>query len=110
MIKIIIPKRLRDDILKTFKKDSLKIFKLINTLKENPSKGKIIGPVGVMSLRELKFKNYRFYFIINGHQLILFTKQETEKLLIRFINMSTKNKQQKTIDHIKEMLSIIQNK
>lgn len=107
MIKIIILKELRNEIYKTFKKDSLKIYSLINKLKTNPQKSKVIGLIGSISLRELKFKSYRFYFIIEGHKLMLFTKNNIQDLLIRFIKMSNKNNQQKTIDKIKTILKTI---
>jgi hypothetical protein len=107
MIKIIILNKLRDEIYKTFKKDSLKIYSLIEELQNNSHKGKILGHIGNMSIRELKYKNFRFYFIIDGHKLYLFNKDQVSELLIRFVRMSTKNNQQKTIDEIKTILEKI---
>ncbi|HIH32052.1 TPA: hypothetical protein HA235_05065 [Candidatus Woesearchaeota archaeon] len=107
MIKIIVLNKLRDEIVKTFKKECLKIFSLIGDLENNPQKGKILGHVGNMSIRELRYKNYRFYFIVDGHKLYLFTKNQIEDILIQFVRMSKKNDQQKTIDEIKEILEKI---
>ncbi|MGV8150314.1 MAG: hypothetical protein ACP5NV_01160 [Candidatus Woesearchaeota archaeon] len=107
MIKIIILNKLRDEIYKNFKKDSLKIYSLIEQLNSSPEKGKILGHVGNMSIRELKYKDYRFYFIVDGHKLYLFSKGQIEELLVRFVRMSKKNNQQKTIDEIKKILEKI---
>lgn len=107
MIKIIIINSLRDEIWKTFKRDSLKIYSLIEELKQNPNKGKVLGHVGNISIRELKYKGFRFYYVLDGHKLNLFNKDKVQELLIRFIKMSNKNKQQKTIDEIKLILSRI---
>lgn len=107
MIRIIILNKLRNEIYKHFKKDSLKIYKLIEELKSNPYKGKVLGHVGSISIRELKFKSYRFYFILDGHKLLLFNKNELKSLIIRFVRLSKKNNQQKTIDEIKAILRLL---
>ncbi|MAE42236.1 hypothetical protein CMO93_00570 [Candidatus Woesearchaeota archaeon] len=109
MIKIEILNDLRYEIFKTFKKDSLKVYNLIEELKENPNKGKVLGHVGNISIRELKYKSFRFYFILDGHKLNLFNKNKLEELLIKFIEMSKKHNQQKTIEKIKEILKRIKN-
>lgn len=108
MIKLIILKTLRDEILKTFKKESLKIYSLLREMETNPHKAKVLGHVGNISIREIKYKNFRFYFILDGHKLYLFSKGLVEELLIQFIKMSKKNNQQKTIDEIKQMLKLIE--
>ncbi|MBN2142390.1 hypothetical protein JW711_03595 [Candidatus Woesearchaeota archaeon] len=107
MIKIIVLHSLRDEIYKTFKKESLKVYSLMEALKANPSKGKVLGHVGSVSIRELKYESFRFYFILDGHRLILFSKGKIEELLIRFVKMSKKNHQQKTIDEIKAILKAV---
>ncbi len=104
MIRIIILNSLRDEIWKTFKRDSMKVYALIATLERNPNRGKVLGHAGGMSLRELRYKGYRFYFIVDGHKLILFNAGKIRELLIRFIKMSKKDNQQSTIDEIKRML------
>ncbi|NOZ80793.1 MAG: hypothetical protein GXP63_03910 [DPANN group archaeon] len=57
-----------------------------------------------MLLKELKYRSFRFYFIIDGNSLYLFNAEKLEELLIQFMKMSKKNDQQKTIDKIKEIL------
>lgn len=107
MIRIEIPLSLRNEIFRTFKKESLKVYSLIKQLKRTPNKGKVLGHVGNNSIRELKYKSFRFYYIINGPKLILFNSGKLSELLIRFIKMSKKNNQQKTINDIKQILKFI---
>ena len=107
MIKIIILNSLRNEIYRKFKKDSLKVYSLIKELKKNPNKGKVLGHVGHISIRELKFKTFRFYYILDGHKLDLFNKEQLKELLIKFIRMSKKNNQQETINEIKTILKTI---
>lgn len=108
MIKIIILKSLRDEIYKVFKKDSLKIYALMEGLKEQPNKGKVIGHVGNLSIREIKYKTFRFYYIIDSQKLLLFNQNKLNDLLIKFIRMSKKNNQQRTIDEIKDILKQVE--
>ncbi|KYK24610.1 hypothetical protein AYK26_03480 [Euryarchaeota archaeon SM23-78] len=107
MIKIIILNSLRNEIFKKFKKDSLKVYSLIEELKTNLNKGKVLGHVGHISIRELKYKSFRFYFVLDGNRLNLFNQEKIKEMLIKFIAMSKKNNQQKTIDEIKNILSRI---
>ncbi len=104
MIKILISTELRDDIAKTFKSKYVEVITLLCTLKENPNKGKTLGNVGKIVIKELKYKSFRFYFVVDGHELFLFNKDETKELLIKFLKMSKKHNQQKIIDEIKEVL------
>lgn len=103
-IKILVIKSLRDEIYKKFKKDSLKVYNLINSLRDNLNKGKHLGKISTFILKELKYKNFRFYFIIKENELILYRKEDIKELLIKFIDMSNKNKQQQTINKIKIIL------
>ncbi len=104
MIRIIVLNSLRNEILKNLKKESSEVYDLMDQLKENPNKGKTLGLVGGMLIKELKFKTFRFYFVVNGNELILFNKGKLQDLLFRFIEMSKKNDQQHTIDRIKQTL------
>ena len=104
MIHIKILKNLRDEIYKTFKGDSIKVYTLIKSLEKNPNKGDILGHVGIMSIRELKYDTFRFYFIVNGHELYLFNHAKLEELLITFVRMSKKKNQQRTINEITRIL------
>ena len=107
MIRIVVLNSLRSEIDKLFKKESLKVVSLMESLKDNPNKGRVLGHAGSISIRELKYKSFRFYFILDGNKLILYNQEKISELLIEFIRMSKKNNQQKTIDEIKGVLEKI---
>ena len=104
MARVIINKELEKVVDKKFKKYSIKIFELFYSLEENPHKGKIVGQVGGLLIKELKYENFRFYFIVDGYKLKVFSKEELVDLLIHFVRMSDKKDQQKTINEIKNIL------
>ena len=104
MAKIEILESLYNEIEKKFKKEAHKILDLIQSLEENPKKGKELGTIGGIIIKELKYKTFRFYFITDGYKLKFFSKEELTELLIRFVRMSDKKHQQKTINEIKEIL------
>ena len=104
MAKVIILERLKNEILKKFKGESKDIFKLMFTLEENPKKGKFVGQVGGIVIKELKYEGFRFYFITDGYKLKIFDAEELKDLLIKFVRMSDKKSQQKVINEIKQTL------
>lgn len=104
MARVIITKRLEKEINKKFKKESIKIFELLYSLKENPNKGKYISQVGGIIIKEIKYESFRFYFIADGLKIKLLDPEELKDLLIKFVRMSDKNNQQKTINEIKSIL------
>jgi mRNA-degrading endonuclease RelE of RelBE toxin-antitoxin system len=104
MAKIIITKKLEEEINKLFKKESTKIFELMYSLQENPQKGKPVGQVSGIIIKELKYESYRFYFITDGFKVKVLQKEELNDLLIKFVRMSDKKSQQKVINEIKEIL------
>jgi len=104
MAKVVITKRLEEEINKKFKQESIRIFGLMNSLKESPHKGKIIGQVGKIIIKEIRYEAYRFYFITDGFKLKLLERGELTDLLIKFVRMSDKKDQQKVIDEIKIIL------
>lgn len=104
MAKVEIIRSLFDEIQKKFKSEAHKIIDLLETLEENPKKGKPIGQIGGIVIKELKYKNFRFYFITDGFKLKVMDIQELTDLLIRFVRMSDKKTQQKTIYEIKNIL------
>ena len=104
MAKVIITKNLKDIILKKFKSESNKIFQLMYSLKENPKKGKSIGQVRGVIIKELKYKKFRFYFITNGFDLKFLKIEDLQNLVIKFIKMSDKKNQGKIIAEIKKIL------
>lgn len=104
MAKVIITKKLEDEINKKFKGESTEIFDLMHSLKESPHKGKIVGQISGILIKEIKYKSFRFYFITDGFKIKLLGKEELEDLLIKFVKMSDKKSQQKVIDEIKYIL------
>lgn len=95
------------EIEKKFKKEATKIFDLLDSLKENPKKGKLIGSVGGIIIKELKYEGFRFYFITDGFVLRAFKEEELEELLFLFVRMSNKKEQQSTIEEIKTILKTL---
>jgi len=108
MAKVEIVKSLLEEIKKKFKGESHKVIDLLETLEENPHKGKPVGNVGGILIKELKYNKFRFYFILEGDKLKVFSKEELQNLLIKFVRMSDKKTQQKVIDQIKEFLKKIE--
>jgi hypothetical protein len=104
MAKVQIVDSLAKEIQKKFKGESHKIISLLRTLEEKPTKGKRLGIIDGMFIKELKYKNFRFYFIVDGQKLNFLSKEELVDLLMRFVRMSDKKTQQKTINEIKEIL------
>ena len=104
MARVEISEKLKKEILKKFKKESNKIFQLLYSLKENPKKGKIIGSAGGTIIKELKYKNYRFYFITDNYLIRILELEKLQELIIRFVRMSDKKSQQKVINEIKYIL------
>lgn len=105
MAKVEIARSLFEEIQKKFKGEARKIIDLLETLEENPRKGKELGNVGGIVIKEIKYKNFRFYFITDGFKLKVMGELELADLLIRFVRMSDKKSQQKVIDEIKKILS-----
>jgi len=104
MAKVEIVRPLLEEIKKKFKGESHRIIDLLETLEDNPHKGKPIGSVGGIVIKELKYKGFRFYFIMDGNKLKVFSREELTDLLIRFVRMSDKKTQQKVINEIKDIL------
>jgi hypothetical protein len=104
MAKVSIAETLKEEILKKFRHESKIIFRQMYSLEKNPKKGKLLGNVGGIVIKELKYKNFRFYFITDGHKLKIMDESKLTDLLIRFVRMSDKKSQQKTIEEIKSIL------
>lgn len=107
MAKIEIVKSLKDNILKQFKSESKKIFLFLKSLGDNPKKGKLLGTVRGVVIKELKYKNFHFYFIADGYKIRYLSEEELVDLLLRFVRMSDKKHQQETINEIKHILQIL---
>lgn len=104
MAKVIIISSLEDDINKRFKHQSVEIFELMLSLRDNPKKGKELGCVGGIVIKEIKYGVYRFYFITDGFKVKFLKSEELKDLMIKFVRMSDKDAQQKVIDEIKGVL------
>jgi len=104
MAKVMIAKILKDEILKKFRGESKKIFGYMYSLQNNPKKGKVLGSVGGIVIKELKYKSFRFYFITDGYKLKIMDESNLTDLLIRFVRMSNKKHQSQTINEIKKIL------
>ena len=104
MAKVEITNSLFKEIEKKFKGEAHEIIDLMGSLEENPKKGKLVGQVSGIVIKELKYKGFRFYFITDGYKLKFLNIQELSDLLIKFVRMSNKKEQQKTINEIKLVL------
>jgi hypothetical protein len=104
MAKVTISDSLREEIFRTFKGDSKEIFKEMKSLEANPYKGKALGNVAGIVIKEIRYNKFRFYFITDGHILKFGTADEIASLLIKFVRMSEKKDQQKIILEIKNIL------
>lgn len=104
MAKVILLKQLEEEINKKFKGESVEIFELMYSLEENPHKGKLLGNVGGVVIKELKYRSFRFYFITDGYKLKILDEDSLTDLLIRFVRMSDKKDQQETINEIRNIL------
>lgn len=107
MAKVEIVESLFEEIEKTFKKDATKIYDLIESVANSPSKGRVVGTVGGIVIKELKYQGYRFYFLADGFKLKFINSEGLQDLLLKFVRMSSKKHQQKVIEEIKHILIII---
>jgi len=101
---VVITKSLEKEVNKRLKHDSVNAFKLMLALEDNPKKGKTVGHVGSIVAKELKFKKFRFYFITDRFRIKFLKASELKDLFIKFVRMSEKKDQEKTIKGIKEIL------
>lgn len=104
MAKVQITDSLFNEIEKKFKGKAHDIIDLMESLEENPKKGNIVGQVGGIVVKELRYEGYRFYFVADGFKIKMLQKDELNDLLIKFVRMSDKKTQQKVIDEIKDIL------
>ena len=81
-----------------------KVLDLIETLEDTPRKGKTLGNIGSVVIKELKYKKFRFYFLVDGWSLKCVDEEHLKDLLLRFVRMSDKKRQQQTLDEIKNIL------
>ncbi len=105
MVKVLIVESLFNEIKKKFNlTEANEILDLLGSLESSPQKGKEIGVVGNIVIKELKYKKFRFYFITDGYKIKYLQPSQLTELLIKFVRMSEKKDQQKTIEEIKIIL------
>jgi len=104
MAKVMITVSLKEEILRKFKALSKKIFLQMKLLEKKPHKGKALGHVAEIVIKEVKYEKHRFYFITDGRILKFGTEEEIAGLLIKFVRLSDKKNQQKVINEIKGIL------
>lgn len=108
MVSVRIDTALVKKLEKKFNKKELKELKRIFlSLEENPFQGDILFSFGNIVLKEKKYNSFRFYFIHSRKLLIIKDIDALKDEIIRFIEMSKKNDQQKIIDKLKIMLKKI---
>lgn len=108
MAKIEIAESLTREIIRKFnQKQANEIIDLLYTLEEHPQKGKLLGTVGGIVIKELKYEGFRFFFITDGFTLRCMDEEKLADLLLRFVRMSDKKHQQETIEEIKKILRTI---
>ncbi|MDO8480984.1 MAG: hypothetical protein Q7S65_04160 [Nanoarchaeota archaeon] len=107
MAKVIVTRSLEEEIERKFKKESPEVYDLIFTLKENPKKGKDIGAIGEIAIKELKYGTFRLYFIVDRFKVKFLKVEELKDLIIKFVRMSGKDDQQKVINEIKHVLRML---
>lgn len=104
---VFIHSSLEKKIEKKFKKESIEIFTLLVSLEQKPKKGKEIGHIGNIAIKEIKYKKFRFYFITDNYKIKFLSIDELKDIIIKFVRMSEKKDQQKTIEEIKTVLKNI---
>ncbi|MFA6462217.1 MAG: hypothetical protein WCV90_08200 [Candidatus Woesearchaeota archaeon] len=105
MVQVLFTDYFVEEIKKKFSEaEGNKILDLLETLEENPYKGKELCHVGKILLKEMRYEKFRFYFITDGYKLKFLKSEELKNLLIKFVRMSEKKDQQKVISEIKNVL------
>ncbi|MEM3126779.1 MAG: hypothetical protein QW331_01785 [Candidatus Woesearchaeota archaeon] len=102
---VIITPTLFKEIEKKFNnKEANEIIDLLETLEDNPKKGREVCNVGNIIIKEIRYDKFRFYFVTDGFKVRFLKIEELKNLIIKFVRMSDKKDQQKTIEEIKHVL------
>ena len=108
MARVIITRSFFKEIRKHFGDSEVeKILDLLATLEQNPKKGKYIGTIGGVAIKEIKYKSFRFYYITDRSKIKTLSINNLKDLVIKVVRMSKKNNQQDVIDEIKRILKNI---
>ena len=103
-VEVMISPELNKEINNKFRGETPGIIRFLMSLKESHHKGKLLTQVGGVLVKEIKYRGFRFYYVVDNYRLRLFDKGELEELLIRFVRMSNKKSQQRVIEAIKVVL------
>lgn len=76
----------------------------MNSLQQQPKKGKLLSQVGKVAVKELKYKKFRFFFLVDAYAIKFLTLEDLEDIIIKFVRMGDKKDQQEIIDDIKRIL------
>jgi len=108
MVIVRIDESLIKKLEKRFNKQELKEIKnLFLSLQDNPFQGDLLYAFGNVVLKEKKYKTFRFYFVHSRKILIIKDVEELKDELVRFLEMSKKNNQQKIIKKLKNMIKTL---
>jgi len=103
-IEVSVSPSLKREIKKKFKKESVKVIKFLMSLEGNHHKGDLLTQIGGVLIKEIKYRGFRFYYVVDNYRLKLFDEGELRELLIKFVKMSNKKSQQRVIERIKDIL------
>jgi hypothetical protein len=101
---VVVTRDLKREINKRFKKEAIIVFQLFKTLKTNPKKGKLLSQLNNVAVKELKYKKFRFFFLVDAYAIKFLSREDLENILIKFVRMSEKKDQQQVINDIKRIL------
>ena len=73
-------------------------------LEENPKKGKEIGNISKIIIKDIRYNKFRFYFLTDGYKIKFFKIEDLRDLIIKFVRMSEKKDQERVIEDIKDVL------
>ena len=106
MARVLVSPPLVNKIRKKFGTNTKKIFKAIKKLEENSDSGKLLARVGRIKIKEIRYENvFRLYFLTNEELVKILDKNDLRDILIKFVAMSKKGKeQQEIINKLKEDL------
>ena len=105
MAEVIFTEDFTKELTKKFSNaEANEIIDLLETLEDNPKKGKEVGVVGKTVIKEIKYGVFRFYFITDGYKVKFLKIEELKRLIIKFIKMSSKKDQSKVTEEIKNVL------
>lgn len=105
MIQVVFTDSFVKELKKKFsEQEGNKILDLLETLKNNPYKGKELSSIGKLIIKEIRYQKYRFYFVTDGYKIKILRISELNDIIIKFVRMSEKKDQQKTIEEIKAVL------